>query len=274
MQETVKVGFHRELGGIEVINARFGRKNFEKHYHQTYTISVIGSGGQRFYRSGAEHYAPENSIILVNADDIHTGQAANGIGWTYNAIYPTPEQFALLAKDLGWASNFAPYFPNAVVFDPQLAVALRQLFYILEHEQQLLVREQQINFVLTQLMSRHSCHKQPLCDGHKIDNEKLHRARAFLMDNAEQNVSLSELAEHVGLSQFHLARQFQKKYGLSPHAYHVQFKVAQAQALLKRGASVIDVSNQLGFFDQSHMHRHFKRVIGLTPGQYAKAVAI
>lgn len=272
MRETVKVGFHQELGGIEVINASFGRKNFKKHYHQTYTISVIGSGGQRFFRSGAEHFAPENSIIFVNADDIHTGQAANGVGWTYKAIYPTPEQFGQLASDIGWQGQFAPYFADAVVYDPTMANALRRLFFILENESQQLLREQEINLVLSQLMIRHGSHKKEAIEFQRLEFDKLLKAREFLRGNVEENVTLKQLADYVGLSQFHLARQFQQKYGLSPHAYFIQFKVAQAQNLLKRGVSVVNVSNQLGFFDQSHLHRHFKRVIGLTPGQYAKAV--
>jgi AraC-like DNA-binding protein len=44
-----------------------------------------------------------------------------------------------------------------------------------------------------------------------------------------------------------------------------------AQDLLARGVSQIEVAARVGFYDQSLLHRHFKRIVGLTPGAFVRA---
>uniref|UniRef100_UPI0015C64124 AraC family ligand binding domain-containing protein n=2 Tax=Gammaproteobacteria TaxID=1236 RepID=UPI0015C64124 len=60
--------YHEKLGGLEALQASFTRQNFSRHSHEGYTIGLIDCGAQKFYRSGSNHIAPKNSIILVNAD--------------------------------------------------------------------------------------------------------------------------------------------------------------------------------------------------------------
>ncbi len=65
-------------------------------------MGVIERGAQSFYRTaGGNHIAPQDSIILVNADEVHTGHSAVEGGWAYKAMYPLPEQFATVAKEIG-----------------------------------------------------------------------------------------------------------------------------------------------------------------------------
>lgn len=269
--EQVDLLYHQELGGLEMIDAKYRHKNFAKHCHETYTISVIEAGGQKFFRSNQIHFAPEHSIILVNADDVHTGQASNGVGWSYQAIYPLESHFTKLASDIGWQQGFAPYFPNAVVFDPQMAFELRQLFACLKHQSNSLLRETMFNTVLTKLMIKHGKTKKPI---NKLSENQsaLFKAKDYLDNHASENVSLEYIATRFGVSAFHFVRQFQQQFGLPPHAYQIQQRLKQAKKLLKMGCSVVDTSISLGFYDQSHFHRHFKKVLGVTPGKYAKIV--
>jgi AraC-like DNA-binding protein len=59
-----------------------------------------------------------------------------------------------------------------------------------------------------------------------------------------------------------------KKVGLSPHNFQTQIRLKQAKAKLLQGQSIIDVALETGFVDQSHFTRFFKRMIGVTPGEY------
>ncbi|MEW6991082.1 helix-turn-helix domain-containing protein [Colwelliaceae bacterium 6441] len=270
--EQVDLLYHQELGGLEMVNAQYRHKNFAKHCHETYTVSVIESGGQKFFRSNYIHFAPEHSIILINADDVHTGRASNGVGWSYQAIYPLESHFTKLADDLGWQQGFAPYFPNAVVFDPQMACELRQLFACLQYQSNSLLRETMLNSVLTKLMVKHGKTKKHI---KPIPENKIaiYKVKEYLDSHATDNISLEYLASRFGVSAFHLVRLFQRQFGLPPHAYQIQQRLKQAKSLLKKGYSVVDTSTSLGFHDQSHFHRHFKKVLGITPGKYAKIVS-
>ena len=88
----------RELGGLELLKAHYHQTQFSKHTHEGYCIGVIEEGAQSF-RTGQLHVAPKGDIILVNADEIHTGSSAVESGWRYRAIYPTPEMLAEVSQD-------------------------------------------------------------------------------------------------------------------------------------------------------------------------------
>jgi AraC-like DNA-binding protein len=87
------------------------------------------------------------------------------------------------------------------------------------------------------------------------------------------DVDLASLAKHAGLSRFQALRAFKRRYGLPPHAYQLCVRVTLARKLLLEGAPPADVAVQCGFVDQSHLIRHFKRVVGVTPMQYAPSHA-
>jgi len=95
-------------------------------------------------------------------------------------------------------------------------------------------------------------------------------ALAFIHENYARELSLSEIAEAVHLSPFYLARLFKQSLGVSPHQYLIQLRVNSARWLLSAGSgerSLAEVATAVGFADQSHLTRHFKRVTGVTPRQ-------
>jgi AraC-like DNA-binding protein len=95
------------------------------------------------------------------------------------------------------------------------------------------------------------------------------RARDYLHAHLFEPVTLEELARVSGASRFHLVRMFARAYGLPPHEYQNAVRVAKAQSVLRSGTRLVDVA--VGFADQSHFSRHFKRVWAVTPGRYAAA---
>jgi AraC-like DNA-binding protein len=97
------------------------------------------------------------------------------------------------------------------------------------------------------------------------------RARALLDARLGEAVSLDELAAHARLDKYRLCRAFRTEVGLPPHAYVTHRRIAVAKELLARGMAQADVAVRVGLYDQSQLHRHFKRILGITPGAYARA---
>ncbi|TXY84589.1 AraC family transcriptional regulator [Vibrio cholerae] len=268
IKEQAKFQIAEEFGGLELLDAQYETQNFSRHSHEGYTVGVIERGAQSFYRTGGTHIAPQDSIILVNADEVHTGHSAVEGGWAYKAMYPLPEQFATVAKEIG-ANTGAPYFPQAVVYDPELANQLRLVFETLEKSTNRLLRETLIYASLVKLMTRHG-RTAPQADQPLSALRPLLLVKEFLDDFPQADVSLEELAQLAGLSPFHLVRTFQKQFGLPPHAYQIQARLRLAKTLLKQGVSISETAQECGFHDQSHLHRHFKKALGITPKQYAR----
>ncbi|HWZ90465.1 MAG TPA: AraC family transcriptional regulator [Polyangiaceae bacterium] len=96
------------------------------------------------------------------------------------------------------------------------------------------------------------------------------RMRECLHEEGFQ-LDLDTLAQRAGISKFHALRAFKRRYGLAPHAYQLCVRVKRASQLLAAGASPAEAAAACGFSDQSHMNRHFKRIVGITPKQYQLA---
>ena len=102
--------------------------------------------------------------------------------------------------------------------------------------------------------------------------DAVRRARALLDERLTETVTLDELAAHARLDKFRLCRAFHEQVGLPPYAYLTHRRVSVAQELLGRGLPPVEVAGRVGLYDQSQLHRHFRRIVGVTPGAYARAV--
>ena len=271
--ETANFQLAKELGGLELLDAKYKHQNFSRHSHEGFTIGVIEKGAQRFYRTGGNHVAPQDSIILVNADEVHNGHSATDHGWEYKAMYPLPEQFSALTENACSSGLGIPYFPEPVVYDPKMAQQLRLVFDTLTHSDNRLLRETLVYGSLVKLICRHGKRRvdePPVSRSQK----QLLLVKEFLDDFPQADVSLEDLAKLAGLSPYYLVRTFQKAFGFPPHAYQIQSRLRCARSLLRRGHSISDAAQEAGFHDQSHLHRHFKRAMGITPKQYLTSIRL
>jgi AraC-like DNA-binding protein len=96
------------------------------------------------------------------------------------------------------------------------------------------------------------------------------RVRECLQHDASSTIDLTSLASQTGMSRFQALRAFKRRYGLPPHTYQLRVRLGLAQKSLREGLQPAHVAAEYGFVDQSHLTRHFKRLMGVTPAQYAR----
>ncbi|MBN9521634.1 helix-turn-helix transcriptional regulator [bacterium] len=103
-----------------------------------------------------------------------------------------------------------------------------------------------------------------------LPREKLRAVIEFVEEHLDAGPSLDEMAAIAGVSPFHFARQFKRATGMPPHQYVITRRVERAKQMLQvRGnQSLAEVALHVGFSDQSQFTRHFKRLVGVTPGQF------
>lgn len=97
------------------------------------------------------------------------------------------------------------------------------------------------------------------------------RAVTFMRRHLADSLSLGQIAAASGLSPFHFSRQFKAATGHPPHEYLIRLRIDRAQELLRqhgRSWNMAAIAREVGFSDQSHLARHFKRVLGITPGEF------
>lgn len=105
----------------------------------------------------------------------------------------------------------------------------------------------------------------------KAENKRLGMLRANMEARTENRISIEEMAETVCASKYHFIRQFKKNAGLTPHRFQIQNRVRKAQKMLPHATSLTDVALITGFYDQSHLIRHFRKILGMTPREYIRA---
>jgi AraC family transcriptional regulator len=99
-----------------------------------------------------------------------------------------------------------------------------------------------------------------------LTRAKLVRAVEYIQDQLDADLTVSGIAQAVGMSPFYFTRLFKDSTGQSPHQYVVEARVRRAKELLTTGKFTIsEAAHHVGFVDQSHLTRHFKRVFGLPP---------
>jgi AraC-like DNA-binding protein len=96
------------------------------------------------------------------------------------------------------------------------------------------------------------------------------RARDAIHERLCEPVRLVELAALAGVSCSSLLRAFTRELGMSPHAYLTSLRVARAQSLIEAGVPLAETAAEVGFVDQSHLNRHFRRMLGTTPARFAR----
>ncbi|WP_315807840.1 AraC family transcriptional regulator [Pseudomonas sp. C9-3] len=261
----------QELGGVELLHARYIEQVFSPHVHEGFAFVMIEQGAQRFHHRGAEHFAPAGSVVLINPDEVHTGSKADEAGWRYRGFYPELGQVSGVLEELELGKGGTPSFDASVVNDPELVQALFAAHRLVDSDATVLQRQTCWREALLLLFQRHGrIPEAPLAGNEPL---AVARARELLGSRLMEPPSLEELAAAVGLSPFHFARVFRKATGLPPHAWLKQRRLEQARALLKQGCMPVNVAMQLGFADQSHLSRQFKQAYGVGPGEYRQACA-
>ncbi len=117
------------------------------------------------------------------------------------------------------------------------------------------------------LISSYSTAPRPLPELTKgLPAPLLRRLLSMIEDRLSEDLNLTELARESGLSQSHFASLFRMSTGLSPHRYIVQRRVERARSLLQSTTlSLGEIALAVGFYDQSHLTRQMKRILGVTP---------
>lgn len=239
-----------------------------RHSHDEYQIGLTLTAPGEYQYRGEGHLIPIRGFSVLHPGEMHTGRSL-GTGdaaiVTRKIYVPPARMLAIVAEVAG--SSTMPFIGTPILVDQHLLGRFLQLHECLGGVTTQLEQESLLLFALAQLVLRYAEIATILCP-HRTAPQSVQRVREYLHDHYAENVSLTVLAQLADLSPFHLCRMFAAEIGLPPHRYQTQVRIAQAKTLLMRGVPLEQVAFETGFSHQSHFGRHFKRLVGVTPGQY------
>lgn len=249
--------------GIELYRAHIVHHAFEPHTHQAFGLGVIESGVERFRYAGSDHLAPPGALVMMNPDELHTGQAETEAGWRYRMIYLEPSIVEQFSCETGW------YFKQAVHVDPSRAAMIAGLldqFWVVQEP----LAWQSLMFELLAQFRPYARVGQSAPD---TGAPRFNQVLDYLRSHLAERLSLAELAAIADLSPYHFLRCFQKYYHVTPQQMLMSMRLFEAKQLLAAGVPAAQVAASTGLTDQAHLTRAFQKRYGVTPARYQKQLS-
>lgn len=256
-------GVARDVG---VLTASYRRHSFAPHAHDTWTFAAVTRGTMNVHIGGTPDRLDHESIIVIPPGVIHAASPGAAAGWDYVSVYPAAPVIARCVEQL--PPGFAGRAPVGVVRSPRLVRLHRDFVERLTHD------DAESEAALMRLVEG-LWYAAPARAARTVAAApEIQRAQAFIAANVSRRLSLDEIASVAGMSPFHFIRRFKRAMGTTPYGFFMQLRIERARELLRAGHAIVDVALQCGFVDQSHLNRHFKRIVGVTPGAYAAGLAL
>ncbi|MDF6044623.1 AraC family transcriptional regulator [Streptomyces sp. JH14] len=249
-------------GVVEVFHAHFTEHAYPMHVHDAWTLLIVDDGAVRYDLDRHEHGTPKDTVSLLPPQVPHNGSPATPHGFRKRVLYLDMTQ--LDERFIG------PAVDGPDLTDPLLRRRVGQLHTVLANRGEELEAESRLALIGERLRM----HLRPSATiGSAAPGRSVARSLRDLLDERLiAGVTLDEAARTLHAHPAHLVRAFSGAFGIAPHQYVVSRRVDLARRLLLDGQPPGEVAAAAGFHDQSHLTRHFKRIIGTTPGLYARAV--
>ncbi|MER6830075.1 AraC family transcriptional regulator [Streptosporangium sp. NPDC000563] len=256
------------LPGVDLLKARYVTHRFPPHAHESYAIALVLSGVEEFAYRGTVHRVGPGSLSMLNPDEVHDGHAGVPGGWSYRVLYPPVEFVSGIAAEL-MAGHGTPCFPETVTYHRPTVALLRAAHDAAEGGDDL-ASSTLARTAFAALLSHHAARRPPEAPRWN-DDPAVRRAREILHERLVDPPTIEDLARAVGTGPFVLIRAFKAATGLPPHAYLNTLRIIRARRLLQAGTPPAQVAGDVGFTDQAHLSRHFKRTVGVPPAAYQRA---
>lgn len=233
---------------------------------------------------------PSHLIEQMNQNHFQTDQPANGAitvipadvsNW---AFWDKERHFITLSFESSIAVNYAadltdannveliPTFSKPDLLVHGIGLALKSELESDGFGSRLYV-DSLVAALITHLLRHYSVQKPAFSIAtNALPKQKLRQVIDYIHQHLEQDLALAELAKITHMSPSYFATLFKQSTGVAPHQYVIQCKIARAKQLLLRGQlTIAEVAHSLGFTHQSHLNRHFKRLVGVTPKTFLKS---
>src|SRR4051794_14574388 len=238
-----------------------------------YVFGIVTRRPMRSRRGRERRLVRPGDLVAWDPSAAHAGAAVDGRPWSSRLMVVEVADLASLASDAESDPLSDVVFPEPVISDPALAAAFARLHVALEAPATRLEHDERLAGWLRSLLERSAAVRVSRPALTPRDDRALRLACDYLADRPERNVGLDELAAAAGIGKFRLVRLFRERTGLPPHALQVAHRIRAARRLLESGETIAATAAATGFADQSHLHRHFQRSLGVTPGEYQRRLS-
>ena len=245
----------------EVLHAHFTEHAYPAHTHEHWTLLLVDTGGVDYRLDRRAHVAEPGSLTVLPPHVPHDGRAIEAHGFDKRVVY-VDERW--LPHELLDAAIRRPK-----IRDPGLVAQIARTHDAFARPGDELEAESRLALAADGIARSLGRRREPS----RESVPGLARAVRERLDATAEPPSLDELARELEVHPSQVVRTFHRAFGLPPHRYLTGRRIDRARRLLLDGMPAALVAAEVGFHDQSHLTRHFRRVLGVTPGAFAGRAA-
>jgi len=254
------------LPEVVMFNGHY-KQGFMRHSHDIVTVVAVTNGKYRLQLDNSSHIVSPGDVVVIGANQFHAAEPVSSEGWRMRTLH-VPTSLLSIDRDVNHGSDKTVWFQDPVLKDNRNASELFLDFHRsteLQTEQNR--QKEQIHCFNEWFRSRVEVFKPEVVEKERKD-PYVQQAAAKIASATGDQMLMMEIAEELGISAFALNRRFKKQFGMSPHNWRIQLRASYAAEKLRQGEPLVDVAMDCGFADQAHLTRTFRKVYGVTPGQY------
>jgi AraC-like DNA-binding protein len=250
------------LPGVrEVFHARSSTHAYPPHTHDVWTLFVVDGGAIRYDLDRRDRGAAPGLVSLLPPHVVHDGRPADGRGYSMRVLYL--ESSVLGDRLIG------PAVDRPVIPDASLVARLGAIHDALACPDRSL--EAEVRFAAVVERIRAALGDAPDDIPVPADGELAEALRAYLDAHVFEPVTMAAAGRALGSGTTRLARAFAETFAIAPHAYLIGRRLEAARELMLEGRPLADVAASVGFCDQAHLTRRFRRFLGTTPARFARS---
>ena len=218
----------------------------------------IEAGQSFLIAPGRPHYLDWQQTAELTLFYLHPRFFSNAIGDTVEKRYLEIDEPLCLTNDA-----LIQYIGTMFQYFRQSELATESLYV-----------ENLANLLAIHLLKKYSNYKKQFFNSQKgLSTKKLNLVLEYIETNLENRITLVDLATVAGVGKFYFCRLFKNSVNLSPYQYTLQRRVERAKKLLENSSlPIVDISYECGFSSQSHLSKHFRNMVGMTPTKYRHGI--
>jgi AraC-like DNA-binding protein len=263
--ENLQVWHSPALDGIVLSRGTQLTHTYPRHWHEELHLCAYTSGRGYFGHRGKSVQVTDRDFVATPPGEVHENWVDSQSSISFCGMYVEVRALHKGSESLAGRQIPIPNLREFVMADPRLRQRFLAMFSAIERRgSQLEQEEKWLEF----LQLFFSSFGHTTSDDTSTEPYAIKRAREYIDEHFADSISLAYLGQLANLSPFHFHRVFCQKIGMPPHAYQTQVRINRAKQLLRKSHPLSSVALVTGFADQSHLTRHFHRLVGVTPGRF------
>ncbi len=254
---------------VEAVIGNNISNDFRRHIHDTYIIGVVNQGDRIISLSDCTVSISEGELFLIHPGQVHSCKPKSSARHSYMLLSIPSSTVQSIASQITEKHEECPEFSCVQIKDKEASQKMIKLFSSIiqkTNESGIQIESLFYDFISYLLIS-YSKEQFSIPSIHN-QHESIVRACRYISENYGNNLSLKEIASVACLSPFHFQREFKKDRGITPHEYLNDVRIRESQRLLLKEMDLKEIAYRLGFSDQSHFTRIFRKTVGVTPKNY------